>query len=174
MSLFTTWISDWFAPRKAAIDDAPLGGEQLARLRREHAISYSPQLIGRLCGDHQQLLGLYQAVLDMLAQQRYEQIPAALGSFKSKFDAHILNENLRFYCYVEQKLGGQDLATMKDFRGDMNGIARGVVNFVRKYQAAGVSTANSRVFEEELRLIGSLLVQRIQAEEQDLYPLYAP
>lgn len=175
MSLFTTWISDWLGTRKDAdIDSASLAGEKLARLRRDQAISYSPQLIGRLCGDHQQLLGLYQAVLDMLGQQRYEQIPAALDSFKSKFDAHVLNENLRFYCYVEQKLGGPDLATMKDFRSDMNSIARGVVNFVRKYQAAGVSTANSRVFEEELRLIGALLLQRIQAEEQDLYPLYAP
>jgi len=174
MSAFMTWISDWFAPRKAAIDDAPLGGEQLARLRREHAIGYSPQLIGRLCGDHQQLLGLYQAMLDLLAQQRYEQIPAALGAFKSKFDAHVLHENLRFYCYLEQKLGGQELATMKDFRSNMNRIARGVINFVRKYQAAGVAAANRRVFEEELRLIGTLLLQRIQAEEQDLYPLYAP
>ncbi|HSW14235.1 MAG TPA: hemerythrin domain-containing protein [Solimonas sp.] len=174
MNMFLTWISDWFGPRKAEAEASHLHGDQLARLRREHSISYSPQLIGRLCADHQQLLGMYQSVLDMLTHKRYSQIAPALGAFKSKFDAHILNENLRFYCYVEQKLQGPDLGTMKEFRSDMNGIARAVVNFVRKYQSAGVSAGNCRGFEEELRQIGAALVQRIQAEEQDLYTLYAP
>lgn len=176
MNLLMNWISDWFGPRKPAADEHSLAHGHLAALRREQSINYSPQLIGRLCGDHAALLAMYQSVVDMLQQQRYAQIPAALGSFKSKFDVHILNENLRFYCYLEQKLRAQpaELTTVKEFRREMNVIARGVVNFVRQYQTTGVSAANQQGFADDLRQIGALLVQRIQREEEDLYTLYAP
>ena len=176
MNALMNWLSGWFGARAVAAQDSPLSQGKLATQRNQQSIHYSPQLIGRLCGDHATLLAVYQSVVDMLAQHQYAQIPATLGTFKTKFDVHLLNENLRFYCYLEQSLKTQpaELAMIRDFRREMNGIARGVVGFVRKYQAAGVSAANRQGFDAELRAVGALLVERIEREEQDLYTLYAP
>lgn len=174
MSFSWNRIADWIGLGEPAETEDLVSAAGLAEARGESEIRYSPQLISRLHGDHASLIELYQAVVARLAARRFEELPAALGQFKSKFDVHVLNENLRFYCYLEQKLHDRpsDLALIKEFRREMNGIARGVVNFIRKYQAAGVSAENQQTFATELQHVGALLVQRIQREESDLYPLY--
>ena len=56
----------------------------------------------------------------------------------------------------------------------MNAIARGVVEFVRRYQQTRVNAENSLHFIREYDEVGKLLVMRIEREEGNLYPLYAP
>ena len=110
----------------------------------------------------------------MAVEGRYANIAAALSAFKAKFDLHILEENLHFYCYIEEKLSAraESQALIKTFRSEMNAIARGVVNFIKKYRMAGVRLSNGKEFLTELRQFGALLVQRIGREENDLYTLY--
>lgn len=159
-------VLNWFGFQKAR-----------AKSDQEHSrFNFSWQLINDLRGDHAELLEQYAGIEKLAVEGRYASIPPVLSAFKANFDIHILNENLHFYCYVEQKLSGtpDKLDVIKAFRTEMNGIARGVVNFVKKYNMAGVRPSNGGEFLVELRQVGKLLVQRIQREEQDLYPLYTP
>ena len=148
----------------------------LKQVQDEHRISYSPGLIGQLKDDHAGLLKLYGQAEALATGGRFAEIVPALRMFKHKFELHILAENVKFYCYIEENLARKPVAlrTIREFRREMNSIARGVVNFVRKYQESGVSAANGAAFLTELREVGALLVQRVQREEQDLYTLYAP
>jgi hypothetical protein len=150
-------------------------GPSLKDIEDDSRIRYSPELIPQLKDDHAGLLRLHGQIEALAMGGRFAEIAPALRTFKSKFDLHTLTENVKFYCYLEENLGRKPgaLRTIREFRREMNTIARGVVNFVRKYQESGVTAANGAGFLTELRAIGALLVQRVQREEHDLYPLYA-
>lgn len=152
------------------------GEEAPPKSAQEHSrFNYSAHLIPGLKGDHGELLKLYAELERMAIEGRFASIPASLGTFKSKLDVHLLNENLHFYCYVEEKaLGERDRELIRGFRAEMNGISRSVLNFVKVYRQAGVHPANGQTFLSELRQIGGLLVTRIEREEKELYSLYRP
>lgn len=162
----SAWMRHWFSGA-AAGSSTDTAGER---------IRFSAQLIPGLSRDHQDLLALYDEIERMAVDNRCASITAALVGFKSRFDLHVLSENLHFYGYLEQRLDRQAelLATVKRLRAEMNDIARSVTKFVRKYDEAGVRPATVKAFLEELRVVGALLRQRIEREEQDLYPLYRP
>lgn len=174
MSLSWTRIADWIGLGTPAVDADPITADRLVAARGRQTIGYSPQLISRLHGDHGSLIELFQGLEGLVQTQRLAELPAALASFKSKFDVHVLNENLRFYCYLEQRLEQRpaDLALIRQFRREMDAIAREVVDFARRYQDSGVDAGTQQAFANDLRQMGRRLAQRIQREEADLYPLY--
>ena len=144
---------------------------------RDHSrFNFSPSLVPSLKGDHGELVKQHGELTRLASEGRYTAIPAALAAFKSKFDLHILNENLHFYCYVEEKTTGRpdDADMIRGFRSEMNAIARAVVNFVKKYRSEGVGPQTAADFLVELRQIGALLLKRIEREEKELYVLYRP
>lgn len=158
------WVRNW------------LGFDEPSQVHDEHRIGYSPELIAHLKHDHAGLLKLYGQLEALATTGRFAEVPATLKLFKSKFELHILTENVKFYCYVEESLARRPVArrTMREFRREMNAIAHNVVNFVRKHQQGGVSNTNRASFLAELREVGAQLGQRVQREEQELYTLYAP
>ena len=167
-----TWAMGWFGMGRKAEGGAPSD----EAVRDKSRFRHSPELIGALKADHGQLLRQFADIERMAAAGQYAGLPLALGAFKARFDVHVLNENLHFYCYLEHKLrdNRDGLRLMQEFRTGMNEIARGVVNFVKKYRVAGVRQANAAEFLHELRAVGTLLMQRVEREEQDLYTLYRP
>lgn len=152
------------------------GEDERPKSAQEHSrFNYAAHLIPGLKGDHAELLKLYAEIERMAIEGRFASIPASLGTFKSKLDVHLLNENLHFYCYVEEKAqAARDSDLIKGFRAEMNAIARSVVHFVKTYRQAGVHPANGPTFLADLRQVGALLVQRIEREERELYALYRP
>lgn len=159
-------VREWFGFGE---DERPKSVQEYSRF------NYSPDLVRGLKGDHGELLKLYAEIERMAVEGRYAAIPSALGQFKSKLDVHLLNENLHFYCYVEEKAGDErDRELIRGFRSEMNAIARAVLHFVKAYRQAGVHPANGQTFIAELRQVGAQLAQRIEREEQDLYALYRP
>jgi hypothetical protein len=99
-----------------------------------------------------------------------------LNAFKVHLEGHLIAENVRFYNYVENAMQGdsESTALVRSFRREMNAIARGVVDFVKKYQ---LSTFDQQVREEfmaDYKTVYGLLAQRIEREESSLYPLYLP
>lgn len=167
-----TWALGWLGRGRAEDDGAP----SMKAIQDKSRFHYAPDLIAGLKADHAQLLKQYAELERQAVAGQYAALPLSLAAFKNKFDVHILNENLHFYCYLEHKLrrSPENLALIQDFRAEMNAIARGVVNFVKKYRVAGVRQVNAAEFLAELRAVGALLVQRVEREEQDLYTLYAP
>lgn len=160
----SAWTRHWF------------GDAALAEAASRQRIRYSAQLVPGLRHDHGELLALYHEIERLADAGRCATITAALAGFKSRFDMHVLNENLHFYCYLEERLGRQAgaLAQLKEARAEMNAIGRAVVQFVHKYDRSGVRPSNVAQFLEDLRAVGRQLRQRIEREEKELYPLYEP
>lgn len=165
-------IAKWFGFGGA---DKP-AKQAFKEIRDKASITYSAQLVPSLLSDHQELFKLYGDIEAALAAGDLDSVPRLLGTFKTKLDVHLLSENLRFYCYLEQSLEDQheELEIMKGFRREMNDIARAAVNFVRKWQTAGVTPGSTRTFTMEAQQIKTLLEERMSREETGLYPLYQP
>jgi hypothetical protein len=140
------------------------------------APSYDSGLVPALKNYHQELVALFEQIGRTYEQRRFTEIPALLTAFKTRLEAHLLTENVRFYNYVESTLrdDAENLSLIRDFRREMNSIARGVIDFVKKYQAQHDPEHLLHGFLADYRTVGGLLVQRIQREEGNLYPLYMP
>lgn len=139
-------------------------------------IAYDADLVPALKQDHHDLVALFSEIGHCARLDRFDDIPSLLTRFKMDLEAHLIAENVRFYNYVERALEGDSENTMliRSFRREMNAIARGVVDFVKKYQLAGFDPEKRAAFMEDYRTVGDLLAQRIQREEASLYPLYQP
>lgn len=137
-------------------------------------IQYDHALVGSLMKDHAELKDLYVHIGRLLNGKKYEDIPQALRRFKTRLQSHIMVENVRFYVYLEQSLDQdrENLDTMRDFRHEMGDIARAVVKFIKKYAESGITLSTHSQFEKDYNDIGNVLTQRIDSEENDLYPLY--
>ena len=135
---------------------------------------HSSRLIPSLEGDHAELLRLHAEIERLATAGLFAALPTALAAFRSKFDLHVLNENLHLYGYVEERIAGRpdDRDLVHGFRTEMNAIARAVVNFIKKYRSLGVHAGNAPDFLVELRQIGLLLIKRFEREEKELYGLY--
>jgi hypothetical protein len=99
-----------------------------------------------------------------------------LNAFKVHLEGHLIAENVRFYNYVENAMQNdpESSALVRSFRREMNAIARGVVDFVKKYQVDAFDQRMRAEFMTDYKTVGGLLAQRIQREEGSLYPLYHP
>lgn len=139
------------------------------------APSYDSGLVPLLKHDHAELLDLYEHIGQVYERRRYHELPALLVAFKTRLEAHLLTENVRFYNYVEASLFNdpENFALIRDFRREMNSIAKGVIGFVKKHQKP-VNEFDARAFQADYQAVGGLLMQRIQREESNLYPLYFP
>ncbi|GAC1379093.1 MAG: hypothetical protein NVSMB40_19130 [Aquirhabdus sp.] len=142
--------------------------------QKRASMSYSPTLIDVLMSDHGELLILFGNIEELLIAQRYDEIPVAMGEFKTKLDVHLLTENVQFYGYLEQTLVEcpENLEIMKGFRREMSEIARTVIDFIRKWQTANISDDTCSDFLKEYRQVRAALTQRIDREENGLYTLY--
>lgn len=139
-------------------------------------IGYDPKLVESLLRDHAELGRIFAGIGDAQKAGNFADTRPLLINFKSRLEAHVLTENVRFYNYLEQSLGSDpnNTAVMHDFRREMNGIARGVVEFVKKYQSSGFTPDERRQFAVDYDAVGKLLEQRLDSEENNLYPLYQP
>lgn len=140
------------------------------------APSFDSRLIESLKHDHHSLVELFQQIGQTAERARFHELPALLIAFKTGLESHVIAENVRFYNYVENSLAGdeENLLLIRSFRREMNAIARGVVDFVKKYQRAPFTEATRDAFLRDYAVVGGLLSQRIQREEANLYPLYQP
>lgn len=139
-------------------------------------IRYDPGLVDGLKDDHQDLVAMYTSLGERVAAGDFHGIDTALQEFKVRLEAHLLTENVRFYVYVEQSMEGDEANSelIRGFRREMNQIARGVVEFVRRYRQQPVGPATQAQFIREHGEVGRLLAQRIAREESELYVLYQP
>lgn len=139
-------------------------------------LRFDPDLIHSLENDHRDLVALFGRIGDCARRDDFGPVPAMLLKFKTSLEAHLIAENVRFYNYVENSLAGdtENYALIRSFRREMNQIARGVVDFVKKYQSGNFDAAARAAFMEDYHAVGALLTQRIEREERSLYPLYQP
>lgn len=170
------WFSSFFVA-KQTMSQRPLDGQLNPTTELNghvNTISLHPDLVKNLKTDHQHLLGLYTAVLENAKTSKFESIVEQLRKFKTEFGAHLHAENIKFYGYLEQQLekNTPESKEMREFRREMNSIERSVNKFLDKWIDGGVDSSTSSVFLSESEKIANALVQRIENEEQKLYPIY--
>lgn len=139
-------------------------------------ISYSPDLIEKLHAEHAALLTLFVSIQACVGAQDWSVAGHKLSEFRRALQAHLLTENVRLYVYLEHMLAGDKLShdLMHDFRRDMAEIGKDVMMFLDKYRDLAVRPDLAASFPAELIAIGAILTERIQREEDTLYPLYTP
>lgn len=139
-------------------------------------IGYDPKLVESLLHDHAELGTLFARIGELQAAGVYGEMRTLLVNFKSRLAAHVLTENVRFYNYLEQTLADQsdNAELMRDFRREMNSIARSVIDFVKTYQQSSFNTVEQKQFAADYAVVGKMLEQRLDSEENNLYPLYLP
>jgi hemerythrin-like domain-containing protein len=139
-------------------------------------IRYSPELIDTLKGDHQRLLSLYGEINDAFSRMEYATVSDKLERFKSGLQSHLLSENVRLYIYLDRCLAGDatNSELIRNFRREMDEIAKVAMKFLNKYSAIGVDEDLAAHFAEDFATIGKVLGERIEKEETVLYPLYMP
>lgn len=139
------------------------------------AIHYHPELIGKLTQEHQCLLRLFEHV--QRAAREGDVVLAArhLEAFRVQLQGHLLTENVRLYVYLEHALAGDASShqLMRAFRHEMDDIGKAVVDFLTSYRELARRPDLTPQFLQALEGIGKVLVERIQREEETLYPLYA-
>ena len=139
-------------------------------------IRYSPELIDSLKSDHQKLLALYGEIQADFDNKDYPAVSEKLETFKGALQGHLLTENVRLYIYLDRSLAqdptNSDL--IRGFRREMDDIAKVAMGFINKYSAIGVDEDLAKHFGEDFATIGKVLGERIQREEETLYPLYMP
>lgn len=150
--------------------------DTLNHLRAERTIRYDPSLISNLRNDHSDLVAMYGQLGHDVRHGHYQRLPNALLTFNTRLEARLLIESRRFYAYLEQMLAGDSdsMEIVRALRGETNALARGIIEFARRYQQTRVDGDNVDDFMREYDEVGKLLAMRIEHEEGNLYPLYAP
>jgi regulator of sigma D len=139
------------------------------------SISYDPGLISKLKDDHKKLVGIFTAIVNAYNASQYDKIPQLLGDFKVELQAHLVLENIKFYVRVQQQHAhdAENSEYIAELRKEMDGIARTVRQFINRYVNERLNDSNKAEFKATLDTIGSVLVRRIENEENTLYKLYA-
>lgn len=140
------------------------------------AIRFHPELVAELKHDHQVLLTLFASIQSAFKEGRLQAVVEHLEAFRTSIQSHLLKENVRLYIYLEHQLAGDETShqLIHDFRHEMDGIGKAVVAFLAKYKDLSVDGNLVASFGRDLEAVGKVLVDRIQREEETLYPLYAP
>ncbi|MBV2263937.1 MAG: hemerythrin domain-containing protein [Thauera sp.] len=140
------------------------------------SIRYSAGLVERLVRDHHLMLERFGAIREAAHAGRFDEVVPLLERFRVDLHAHLLVENVRLYVYLEHTLADDPVshALMHEFRHDMDEIGKKVIAFLARYVRLGEDPALATSFAADLERVGAVLVDRIQREEDTLYPLYAP
>lgn len=140
-------------------------------------IHFDPELVSELESDHAQLISLFTEIVETTGQRNGNRLVVQLNKFGNTLRGHILKENVRFYVYLKFSLQSDEssLAIMQEFAQEMQKIGRAVTDFLYKYTTvAKWDEAQWAIFDRDLHAVGKVLTNRIETEENTLYPLYLP
>ena len=165
-----------FFKKKKGVSENRREEQQEVRTAPGTQISYAPDLIDKLKGDHQTLLAIYGEINAAFEAGNYTLVTDKLKAFKLALMDHLLTENVRLYIYLARSFAQDELngELVKGFRGEMDQIAKVVMAFLSRYETLGVDKELAASFGKDLEGIGAALVGRIEREEGTLYPLYMP
>ena len=95
----------------------------------------------------------------------------SVKKFINEYNRHILLEDTQLYIALEEMYADKKhiLKTIQTIERDMNAITRAITFFERKFKT--INYENRDIFMEEFKYIGQVLVDRVELEEERLYPL---
>lgn len=131
-------------------------------------------IIAALTAEHRVLLELHKAISDAVAARKYAAIPKFATQLHDQLHNHLTVEHLKLYTTLRRKLekDNEKLREIYNLQREMYSIGHGAVDFIRRASEIKLSDVNAERFSTDLNGVGSVLVQRIRKEEEELYPLY--
>lgn len=138
------------------------------------AITHDPNLLVQLKTEHYILLEIFREIKFACKDRKYSELAQKLEQFRNLLQDHILVENVRLYIYLERSYleDESNYIAIREMRREMDMIGRNVLAFLDKYATIGTNGDIDPNFLEDLLQVGSILTQRIETEENILFPLY--
>lgn len=137
--------------------------------------AYDISLLDGLEHDHQELLDLFTKVLNFTKNNEYANVQLSLVEFASVFTNHIHIEDEQLYGYLKILANHKSCLEQKvvaDFSAEMKKVSISVFSFLSQSPNIPVNENNAESFIKEFEKIGLLLQDRINREENILYPIY--
>ena len=143
---------------------------------RKSSIRYDSDLIDQLTREHKELLSSFTAMLNACKASDWGSVFPLMDGFRKALNGHLLKEGVKLYAYMSANLSNDpDLALIfRSYKSEMSQIGRVVFSLFDEYKTAASlreEPARKR-FLEKLNEIAPVLIDRIQREESQLYPLY--
>jgi len=130
-------------------------------------------LITTLKKDHLNLLNIFNELKEISQENDFEKIQSQIKLFVNEYYKHILLEDTQLYQALKEKYQNEPhiAQSIINLEKEMNKITRAIKFFDRKY-SNGLNKNNKDIYLEELNHIGNILKERIDLEEERLYPLF--
>ena len=137
-------------------------------------VYYHPHLLEELLEDHVHLLNLFGKIDTAYKKGNTKLAIKTLNNFSNELRAHLLVENTKLYIYVRHSLSEKpkEARIAREFQQEMRGIGKVLNTFVTRFSTETWSDEEREEFGTQLATIGGILIQRIEAEEETLFPLY--
>jgi hypothetical protein len=143
---------------------------------KKHIIPYKPNLIADLESDHKNLLISYKRIMNSADKKQYAKLTLCLNGFSELLKSHLRKESIYLYMYLEFVIGKEngimDSKIFRAFRLEMKNISVAVSGAINLYTNTPVTDETVDKFIKDFSEIGSILVDRIEREEKNLYPIY--
>jgi hypothetical protein len=135
---------------------------------------YDASLLISLKEGHRDLITQFVSIGHFAQRGPLGEMPATLASFKLALQKHLITINVGFYTYIEYNLAGdeENLRLIHSFRRELNTSARSLARFIEKYDRFDLKETQRQLLLKDYAKVGSLLAQRIQREEANIFPLY--
>lgn len=137
--------------------------------------AYDMSLINSLENDHEEILELFNKVLESAKNEEFRTLQLLLVEFATSFTDHIHIEDEILYGYLKILASNKSDLEQKivsDFSSEMKNISISIFDFLTQSPFIPVNETNIHAFIIEFESIGMLLQDRIEREETVLYPIY--
>ena len=137
----------------------------LTRRQRKRGIAYDKSLISTLKREHEVLIEEFgRAFSDDFRSNDFTHLSKQLRGFKTIFQNHLITENVKLFCYLEQQSVNDSAlqASLREFRKEINYWSNAVISFCKKYEQPVDVFFHQDSFKNEYQAIGQALIHRVQ------------
>ncbi len=140
------------------------------------SIRYSPELIEQLTSEHQDLLNCIIQVIKAAKAFDAPRVGQGLERMRTQLRTHMLSENVRLHLYLKHAFGKDGItgSLVRDFRRDMDMVAREAEAFFERHVGIGDGRYSLNDFLAEFEALGAMINGQMEREECTLFPLYLP
>ena len=137
---------------------------------------YNPSLINQLKNDHKKLFDIYSELYNIFTSNSdHKEISNKLHQLKVMLSMHIGFEDTLLYSYLNNRYENDSnkLDFIANADKEMKSISVVALSFIEECSIPELYNKHRDKFKEELKMIGDVLVDRVEFEEDRLYPLYS-
>ena len=160
-----------FLKKKSAPEQTESEGEELDWGTQ---IQFDPKVVDKLKHDHGDILATLQELEVLFGKRDTKGLLDKLHSLRHHLEQHIASNNVRVLFYLEHNLdkSSEEYQMLRSLHRELDQESRTITAFLDKYEALNVDLSLMDSFELDLFEIAKVIQQRMEQEEQIVYPIY--